>query len=134
MNAESSAHNHKDYLNAFFEPEQPPVRRQSLPAPDIFHSHLEPDPHHHSALMNPQQQSLPSGGVSMDVLEGLMNMQDRGGQSVVQGGTQPSPQILMEHQMRLNQLQQLYQLQTQIFQQQVRHSHRTSGRVAAATL
>ncbi|EKM57545.1 uncharacterized protein PHACADRAFT_251234 [Phanerochaete carnosa HHB-10118-sp] len=32
---------------------------------------------------------------------------------------QPTPQMLMEHQMRLNQLQQLYQLQTQIFQQQI---------------
>lgn len=69
--------------------------------------------------MNSQQQSIPNGGVNMDVLEGLMSMQERGGQSVVAAGVQQPPQMLMEQQMRLNQLQQLYQLQTQIFQQQV---------------
>lgn len=52
-----------------------------------------------------------------------MAMQDnRAGQSNALASPtqpQPTPQMLMEHQMRLNQLQQLYQLQTQIFQQQI---------------
>ncbi|KAJ3523010.1 hypothetical protein NM688_g8793 [Phlebia brevispora] len=119
MDAESSAHNHKDFLNAFFQPDQPPSRRHSIPAADIY---LSQESQQQSALMNPQQQGMPSPGVGMDVLEGLMGMQERGGQPGVPAGGQPTPQMLMEHQMRLNQLQQLYQLQTQIFQQQVRHS------------
>ena len=71
-------------------------------------------------LSSMQQQPMPNG-VDMNVLEGLMAMQDnRGGQSNAMTSTsQPTPQVLMEQQMRLNQLQQLYQLQTQIFQQQV---------------
>lgn len=118
MDAESSAHNHKDFLNAFFQPDQPlPARRHSITAADLY---LAEEAEHQEALMNNQSQNLSNGGVGMDVLEGLIVMQERGGQQIVAGGTQPSPQMLMEHQMRLNQLQQLYQLQTQIFQQQVR--------------
>ena len=121
MNADASAHNHKDFLNAFFTQDQPPPRRQSLPATDLFSPHSAHEVPHQLVQMNSQQQqSMQNGGVSMDVLEGLMGLQDRNGQQVVASGGGPqTSQMLMEQQMRLNQLQQLYQLQTQIFQQQV---------------
>ena len=64
----------------------------------------------------PPQFQPPLGGmqVSMDVLESFMAIQDAG------SGQPTSPQVLMEQQLRLSQLQQLQQLQNQIFQQQVR--------------
>jgi hypothetical protein len=122
MNANASAHNHPkpqgvtDFFDGFLvhldDAHPPTVPTGSLSAPDILHTHVRTAQY----LSNMQQ-----NGVGMDVLEGLMVMQDgRGGQSApIQGSQQPSPQMLMEQQMRLNQLQQLYQLQTQIFQQQV---------------
>ena len=68
-------------------------------------------------LGNLQQQ------VSMDMLENLLAMQDpasQGGGHQGHGQSSATPQALLEHQLRLNQLQQLQQLQNQIFQQQVR--------------
>ena len=61
--------------------------------------------------------------VNMDMLENILAMQDPQGQANQHGGHQAAganPQTLLEHQLRLNQLQQLQQLQNQIFQQQVR--------------
>ena len=119
MNAGASAHN-KEFL-AFFHQDQPPPRRLSLPSPDLFSPHSVQEVQHQLVQMNSQQQqAMQSGTVNMDVLEGLMGLQDRNGQQVVASGGGPqTSQMLMEQQMRLNQLQQLYQLQTQIFQQQV---------------
>ena len=68
-------------------------------------------------LGNLQQQ------VSMEMLENLLAMQDpaaQGGGHQGHGQSSATPQALLEHQLRLNQLQQLQQLQNQIFQQQVR--------------
>lgn len=117
------AHNQKDFFDAFIVD-----NNEHISVSDLLHTNirvanfLSSDP-------GTQQQSM-QNGVGIDVLEGLMAMQDnRGGQpNVMSNSSQPSPQMLMEHQMRLNQLQQLYQLQTQIFQQQVRvHSFHLSG-------
>lgn len=68
-------------------------------------------------LGNLQQQ------VNMEMFESLLALQDPQAQtSQHQGHSTPgaNPQALLEHQLRLNQLQQLQQLQNQIFQQQVR--------------
>ncbi|THH00854.1 hypothetical protein EW026_g1739 [Hermanssonia centrifuga] len=120
MNGDASAHNHKDFLDAFFQQEQPPSHNQSsIDSSDIFQTASASSSGHHSSLGNMQQQSMSNNGLGMDVLEGLMGMQERGGQSGMSSGAQPTPQMLVEQQMRLNQLQQLYQLQTQIFQQQI---------------
>nr|UBR88887.1 transcription factor bHLH4 [Ganoderma lucidum] len=67
-------------------------------------------------LGNLQQQ------VNMEMFESLLAMQDPQAQtSQHQGHSTPgaNPQALLEHQLRLNQLQQLQQLQNQIFQQQL---------------
>ncbi len=73
-----------------------------------------------------QNISQTNQNVSMDVLDNLMN---NGSSSTGAGpsslptsaasGSQANQQLLVEQQIKLNQLQQLYQLQTQIFQQQV---------------
>lgn len=128
MNANSSAHcNQKDFYNAYLHTDHPP-------------SSIHPSRAHTPSLqeifeMNGINMQQNGQAVPMDVLENLMaNPQaGAGGPSSlpVQGssnGSQPSQQVLLEHQMRLNQLQQLYQLQTQIFQQQVSaSSHLTPG-------
>lgn len=118
MDAQASAHNHKDFFDAFLchhDDSQPPSSSASSVA-DI-------DLLEQSSQLVAMQQAMPNG-VDMNMLEGLMALQDGRGQSAaMQGGggqSQQVPQVLVEQQMRLNQLQQLYQLQTQIFQQQVR--------------
>jgi hypothetical protein len=66
-----------------------------------------------------------NANVGMDVLDNLMSNPSPGtaGASSISTSAAPASQsnqqMLVEQQMRLNQLQQLYQLQTQIFQQQV---------------
>lgn len=85
----------------------------------MYHNQMNPDANQHPSMMNLQQQHMSSAG--LDVLE-LMALQERAGQSSVgaQNGQPTTPQMLLEQQVRLNQLQQLQQLQNQIFQQQVR--------------
>ena len=110
----ASAHN-KDFFDAFIVDSG-----EHASVSDLLHANIRVGTFL-SSDANMQQQPM-QNNVGMDVLEGLMAMQDnRGGQPNAMSTTgQPTPQMLMEHQMRLNQLQQLYQLQTQIFQQQVR--------------
>ncbi|TFK37996.1 hypothetical protein BDQ12DRAFT_698896 [Crucibulum laeve] len=73
----------------------------------------------------------PSAQLTMNMLGNLMQMQELGGSSQGQGqgqgqgaqgggGGAYNPQLLLEQQFKLTQLQQLQQLQNQIFQQQVR--------------
>ena len=121
-NVSASAHNQKDFFDSFLvhidDPHSPAHGGQPSIS-DLLHTNIRAAEYlSHAADM--QQQ--PMQNVGMDVLEGLMAMQDnRGAQSnSLPASGQPAPQLLMEQQMRLNQLQQLYQLQTQIFQQQVR--------------
>ncbi|KAI0346673.1 hypothetical protein BDW22DRAFT_791683 [Trametopsis cervina] len=118
MNAEASAHgNQKDFYNTYLHPDHSP---HSL-NPSRSHS-----PSIHEILeMNGMNIQQNSPGVNMDVLDNLMASASSGAggpssMPVPSGsGSQPTQQMLVEHQMRLNQLQQLYQLQTQIFQQQI---------------
>ncbi|KAI0090395.1 hypothetical protein BDY19DRAFT_939991 [Irpex rosettiformis] len=76
--------------------------------------------------MNGLDMQQSNQNVSMDVLDNLManaSSNSNNGSSPMStstaSGSQPNQQALIEQQMRLNQLQQLYQLQTQIFQQQI---------------
>lgn len=126
MNANStSAHNQKDFFDAFLghidDPHPHAAHSGPVPISEVLNTNIRAGQYLSQANM--QQQPM-QNGVGMDVLEGLMAMQDtRGGggpSNALPNASQPTPQMLMEHQMRLNQLQQLYQLQTQIFQQQVR--------------
>lgn len=59
------------------------------------------------------------------MLENLLAMQDssssQSNQHQQHSPASPNPQALLEHQLRLNQLQQLQQLQNQIIQYQVRN-------------
>ena len=124
MNANHSAHNqHKqggDFFDGFLthldNPHTPTTPTGPVSVSELLNTNVRAGQY----IASMQQQQL-QNGVSMDVLEGLMGMQDnRGGQSgTLSNSGQPTPQMLVEQQMRLNQLQQLYQLQTQIFQQQV---------------
>lgn len=117
----TSAHNQKDFFDAFLGHLDNAQHSDHVSISDLLDANIRTGQYLSS---NMQQQPM-QNGVSIDVLEGLMAMQDnRGGQpNSLPSPTQPqpTPQMLMEHQMRLNQLQQLYQLQTQIFQQQVSH-------------
>ena len=102
----------------------------SRDAPDIFNgntqgSQSQQQMNFQQQLGNLQQQ------VNMEMLENLLAMQDPQAQANQhQGHSAPgaSPQALLEHQLRLNQLQQLQQLQNQIFQQQVRSQSQSSLR------
>ncbi|CAL1699268.1 unnamed protein product [Somion occarium] len=118
MNSSSAAHDQhqKDFLNAFFQSETGGELDQRGREPDMFNNgNLSLPP-----MMNLSQQTFSNPQASMDVLENLMAMQDRVGQAAASQVGQPTtPQILLEQQMRLNQLQQLQQLQNQIFQQQI---------------
>ncbi|KAH9947552.1 hypothetical protein B0H21DRAFT_738534 [Amylocystis lapponica] len=94
-------HHQKDFMQHFFQGD---ANRDA----DLFHN-----------APAPPQQFQPMQ-VSMEVLESFMAMQDGGaGQGGLSQQPAPSPQALMEQQLRLNQLQQLQQLQNQIFQQQM---------------
>ena len=119
MSGDSSAHcTQKDFYNAAYlrtahSPHSlTPSRAHTPPLQELFEMNG----------MNKQQSNT---NVSMDVLENLMSnpSSGTGGPSSMPAsaasGSQPSQQMLVEQQMRLNQLQQLYQLHTQIFQQQV---------------
>ena len=91
---------------------------------DIFNGNA-PSGSQSQQQMNFTQQQLGNlqQQVSMDMLENLLAMQDpasQGGGHQGHGQSSATPQALLEHQLRLNQLQQLQQLQNQIFQQQVR--------------
>ncbi|KAI0792325.1 hypothetical protein C8Q75DRAFT_593217 [Abortiporus biennis] len=115
----------KDFLNSFFNSDPSSAPEHDLQRgrhPDIFHAQPPPLLPNVPSMMNIQQQGMANPQVNMDVIESLMAMQDRSGQSsaVPQAGpTSTTPQMLLEQQMRLNQLQQLQQLQNQIFQQQL---------------
>ena len=90
-------------------------------AGDIFNG--APSGSQPQGQMNYQQAVGNLQQVNMEMLENLLAMQDPQAQANQhQGHSAPgaSPQALLEHQLRLNQLQQLQQLQNQIFQQQVR--------------
>lgn len=120
MNANNASAHNKDFFDDFIvNAHRPAAHGGQVSLPELLDTNIRAEQY----LNNMQQQPM-QNGVGMDVLEGLMAMQDnRTGQSnAITSPTQsqPTPQMLMEHQMRLNQLQQLYQLQTQIFQQQVR--------------
>ena len=115
----ASAHN-KDFFDDYIvNAPRPAAHGSQVSVSELLDTNIRA-----GQFLNNMQQQPMQNGVGMDVLEGLMAMQDnRAGQSnAIASPTQgqPTPQMLMEHQMRLNQLQQLYQLQTQIFQQQVR--------------
>ncbi|KAI0696830.1 hypothetical protein BC835DRAFT_1340855 [Cytidiella melzeri] len=118
MNAEVSAHgNQKDFYNAYLHTDHPP---HSLTPPRAHTPSLQEL--FEMSGMNMQQNNP---NVSMDVLDNLMAnaSPNAGGPSSMPAsaapGSQSNQQMLVEQQMRLNQLQQLYQLQTQIFQQQI---------------
>ncbi|KIP04746.1 hypothetical protein PHLGIDRAFT_14993 [Phlebiopsis gigantea 11061_1 CR5-6] len=120
-NISASAHNQKDFFDSFLAHIDDPHSPASVGQPsisDLVHTNIRVAGYLSNAVDMQQQ---PMQNVGMDVLEGLMAMQDnRGAQSNnLPAPGQPAPQLLMEQQMRLNQLQQLYQLQTQIFQQQI---------------
>ena len=118
MNADSSAQcNQKDFYNAYTQADQLPhsltsSRAHTPSLQEIFD-------------MNGLNMHSNSQNVGMDVLDNLMantpsNSNDSSSMPApAVTGPQPSQQALIEQQMKLNQLQQLYQLQTQIFQQQV---------------
>ena len=118
MNADSSAQcNQKDFYNAYTQADQLPhsltsSRAHTPSLQEIFD-------------MNGLNMHSNSQNVGMDVLDNLManTPSNSNGSSSMPApavtGPQPSQQALIEQQMKLNQLQQLYQLQTQIFQQQV---------------
>lgn len=120
MNGDSSAHCHQpDLCSAFLHtdpplpPSLPPSRARTPSLQDLFEMNG----------INIQQ--TPSN-VTMDVLDNLMANATSGAggppssmPASAASSSQSNQQMLVEQQMRLNQLQQLYQLQTQIFQQQV---------------
>lgn len=113
MNPSSATHDQhqKDFLNAFF---------QSETGADLDQRAREPDSMFHGNLPLPPMMNLPQHA-NIDMLENLMALQERAGQAAAsaQVGQSTTPQMLLEQQMRLNHLQQLQQLQNQIFQQQV---------------
>lgn len=120
----------KDFLNPFFTSESSTPssehdhQRSRAPPQDIFQGNITTTTAPHPSLMSMQQQqhqhSINPSNVGMDVLESMIAMQERAVQaSGSQGVTTTTPQMLLEQQVRLNQLQQLQQLQNQIFQQQV---------------
>lgn len=128
MNPAPGAHNHhqKDFLTSFFPPDQShPEHDQHTRDLDMYHdsmNSMNSGSNQHPSMMNlQQQQHMQNPPVGLDMLE-LMAMQERTGQTSPggQSGSQATPQMLLEQQVRLNQLQQLQQLQNQIFQQQVR--------------
>ncbi|GJE85212.1 hypothetical protein PsYK624_012900 [Phanerochaete sordida] len=119
MNANNPSAHNKDFFDDFIVNAPRPVPHNTpVSIPELLETNIRTGQY----LSDMQQQPM-QNGVDMNVLEGLMAMQDnRGGQSnpiASPTQAQPAPQLLVEHQMRLNQLQQLYQLQTQIFQQQI---------------
>jgi hypothetical protein len=73
-----------------------------------------------SGLM-PLHTNISNAQVNMDLLGNLMTAQGIEGQP--NPSQQYTPQLLLEQQFKLTQLQQLLQLQNQIFQQQVRLSY-----------
>lgn len=120
----------KDFLNSFFSSESSTPSSEhdhqgsrALPQ-DIFQGNVITSTVPHPSLMSmqqQQQQSINSSHGGMDILESMIAMQERAVQvsNNSQGVHSATPQMLLEQQVRLTQLQQLQQLQNQIFQQQV---------------
>ncbi|KAF8068736.1 hypothetical protein FPV67DRAFT_1414466 [Lyophyllum atratum] len=84
----------------------------------------------YSMPYGPMQSSMHQNAnpeLSMDVLNNLMSMQGIDSQPTSPVSPQYNPQSVLEHQFKLTQLQQLQQLQNQIFQQQpYRQDHHLS--------
>lgn len=118
MNDDSSAHRkQKDFYNAYLH---------TAPSPHSLTSSRAQTPSLQELFeMNGMGIPQNNANVGMDVLDNLMSTPSpgSGGPSSMStsaaASSQSNQQMLVEQQMRLNQLQQLYQLQTQIFQQQV---------------
>lgn len=125
MDTHGQAQQQKDFMSAFFPPQG------DNPNPNVDHSQ-----HHqnlfngqglHPGMINTGMQALSnmSNGSNitsdMDMLQNLMAMQGMESHSPVQGNQQApyNPSAMLEQQFKLTQLQQLQQLQNQIFQQQV---------------
>ncbi|TFY53722.1 hypothetical protein EVJ58_g9291, partial [Rhodofomes roseus] len=62
---------------------------------------------------------MPNMHFGSDALQHMIPSMDPSQQQGISQPSQSTPQALLEHQFRLNQLQQLQQLQNQIFQQQL---------------
>jgi hypothetical protein len=104
------AQTQKDFLASFF-----PI--------DISADHARPDLHPHPVFQyNPPTQqpnvNAISSQLNAELLGNLMSMQAVEAHSAPQPPY--NPQLLLEQQFKLTQLQQLQQLQNQIFQQQAR--------------
>lgn len=128
MDSHSQDQQQKDFLSTFFsnnnEPNHHPDPTQQ--------QHQQHHPQQHglfngSALTLPNMLAHPMHAANgapteMDLIGSFMAMQGIDTQSALSPSAQSSynPQMLLEQQFKLNQLQQLQQLQNQIFQQQVR--------------
>ena len=122
MDTHGQAQQQKDFMSTFFSPQG------DHPNANVDHSQ-----HHqnlfngqglHTGMINTGMQALSniSNGSNVtsdiDILQNLMAMQGIESHSPVQANQQ-APYNMLEQQFKLTQLQQLQQLQNQIFQQQV---------------
>jgi hypothetical protein len=108
----------KDFMSTFFPPS---ADQNGDPSHHQFNgSALQPGIHGHgmhSSSMNVNNTNL---SMDMDVVSNFMAMQGiEGQQPLSPSQTSYNPQALLEQQFKVTQLQQLQQLQNQIFLQQV---------------
>jgi hypothetical protein len=134
MDPQAQDHQEKDFLSSLFPLEisvdhlqagSSDGPQQSMP---MFHFN-GPSPAQHGQPVTNMHTSIPQSAnaqLNMDLLENMMSMQGIENQSPTTQATY-NPQLLLEQQFKLAQLQQLQQLQNQIFQQQVRDLSVTSS-------
>lgn len=122
MDTRTQEQQQKDFMSTFFSSPTDHVNQNTIDSSQLHQALFNGSTSAPGMLGHGMHQSSNTNmPLDMDLLGNLMAMQGIESQTALMSNQQASynPQVLLEQQFKLTQLQQLQQLQNQIFQQQV---------------